>query len=612
MAPFVLPANIEEYREQYRKSCENRLEFWDSQARQLCWQKAFSSAYDPAGRIWFPGGKLNACENALDRFMKDGGDNAVVASEFDPQNRLSGISRMDLARLVHRVAAGLQDLGCACGDRVGILLSEGLPWVVASLAIARIGAVAVPISRRFSGAFMERILDNAQVRFLFLSENGVPDSVLVFLQDIASRKSMEIIHPGPGPFDGFGSERTVDPVPVSAEHPLFLLYPGTGGSIPRGYVYSTGGFLTQTGLSSGILAHRGQDKNTASRVWTTSEPAALPSLAYGLWGALIRGATIVTGLLTNQNATERITAVVSGDGTKHLFICPHQFAQLDLAPLSPDQRFTTVCLFGDAVGPRMLRRVVDTLTGESHRVLNLWTSTQTGCALLSTLPVPELNRHGSIGLPLFGVIPRIVNDFGKPCGVNESGNLVIEEDFPGLCRTIDGQPERFRQLHFTGEGLFQTNDGVRLDADGFFWFMKRLDDVMKVEGHSVSTSEMEATLSSHPDVREAAVLGIEGHETGDQLVAFVTPAQSAGLENPAHFEKTLRIWLGEHAGDLFLPIRFHIVREIPRTRSGKVERRLLHRILTGEMDLHEDLGHLGNPEAVRELMGKGPQDNDTL
>jgi len=607
MTSSAYPTHLKEYREQYRQSCENRASFWEGEGRRLLWQTPFTAAMDETGAAWFHDGTLNACENAVDRHVREGrGERTAIVEIGDGENQ-SAYTYSELLTRVEQVAAGLLDLGMTAGDRIAVLLPDNASCVIAHLAVARIGAVSVPLSKRFSPTFSEKIMEDSRSKVLITCGQMCPQKVIEALIAWAGGHGVVVVDSCTNAFASFGTHRSVEPVAVNAEAPLFYMYPGSGASMPRGYVYATAGYLAQVLLSQRMLFHAGLRTEQPVRMLVGAEPSALIYLAYNLWGPLLAGDICICGPVPDTDPNARITALTTTEDPVILLVTPHHITRIreHFSPLPAEHRLHTVGVFGDAVTPRHLRWIGDELAQDVAHVINLWTSAQAGCCVLSTLAQPELCRTGALGLPLFGVVPQVVNDFGKPCGTNESGQMVFTGGFPGLARTILGQPDRFGQLHLNAAGQFQTNDGVRQDAEGFFWFMKRLDDVIKVEGHSVSTSEVESILQSHPDVREATVIGIEGMEAGDQLVAFVAPRFQKDAEEVDAFEKLLRAFFEENAGEFALPIQFNFVREMPRTRSGKVERRLLHRIATNDVTSSEDLGHLSNPDVVQDFVNKG-------
>lgn len=600
MTSPTFPTHLKEYREYYRMSCENRLAFWENEASYLMWQNPFTEVTDTSGNTWFRNGKLNACENALDRHVRAGRgmQTGVVEMNFDGQTKTWSFA--ELLHRVEQVAAGLQDFGIGAGDVVAVLLPASAAFVIAQLAIARIGAISLPLSRRFSPAFALRVLEDAKARMLLIQEKGDPH-----LLEECKARNIAIVDAHTDAFAGFGSHRPVDPVPMDSEATLFFMYPGIGASNPRGYVYAMGGYLTQVQLSARMLFHDAHF-SAPRHILVATEPASLTFLSYAVWGALLLGDACLC-IPEHIDWAKHVDKITSDSSPVVLLVTPNLIARIreTFQKLPSNQRFYTVAFFGDSVTPRQLRWAAEELAQDATHVLNLWTSAQTGCSIVSTLPYPEMCRTGALGLPMPGIATAVLNDFGKPCGINESGQLVFVGGFPGRARTILGQTERFHHLHLDIQGHFLTHDGVRQDSEGFFWFMKRLDDVMKVDGSSVSTSEVESILQSHPSVREAAVIGVENQEEGDCIVAFVAPSEPSELANIAHFEKMLRTFFEEHSGGFQVPLKFAFVREMPRTRSGKVERRLLHRIAANDISSADDLGHLMNPDVIQDFIQKG-------
>lgn len=596
----TFPTRLKEYREYYRLSCEKQDAFWESEAKRLLWRTPFSQAADEKRNVWFRDGKLNACENALDRHVQAGRGAQTAIVEMDAGGNRKIWSYQELLSRVEQTAAGLQDAGMKAGDVIAVFLPSNAAFFVAMLAISRIGAVSLPLSRRFSTAFALRVMEDARARMLMTQNSLAPQ-----LLENCRARNIPVVDASIDAIAGFGAPRSVEPVPVDAESTLFLMYPGIGASNPRGYVYATGGYLTQVQLSGRLLFHSGEASTRPLRVLAAAESAALIFLSYAFWGALLSGDACLC-VPENLDWSAHLADLTAGPDPVVLLTTPHYMARMreNIPKLPHEQRFHTIAFFGDAVTPRQLRQASEELAQDPSRVLNLWTSAQTGCSIVSTLPHPELCRPGALGLLMPGVTAAVLNDFGKPCGINESGQLVFTSGFPACARTILGQAERFHHLHLDGQGHFLTHDGVRQDSDGFFWFMKRLDDIVKVDGASVSTSEVESILQSHAEVREAAVIGVENQEEGDCIVAFVAPKNTRELENPAAFEKQLRTFFEDHSGGFQVPVKFAFVREMPRTRSGKVERRLLHRIAANDLSSADDLGHLMNPDVIQDLMQK--------
>jgi acetyl-CoA synthetase len=282
--------------------------------------------------------------------------------------------------------------------------------------------------------------------------------------------------------------------------------------------------------------------------------------------------------------------------------------ELGETPLSPERRFTLVASSGDVLKPRHISFAARTLVETPERVVNLWIQTECGASIISTFPSAELNRPGTLGLPFPGIMPLVVNYLGQACRPNESGQLVFSASWPSMIRTIWGQADRFRQLYFRRvPGYYGTNDGVRVDGEEFYWFMGRLDDAIKVRGQLLATSDIEAVLVAHPLVSEAVVVSVEA-EDGEMLVAFLVLDKSimekSGAPNIAELKTELARSIEQRVGEFTVISEFIVAPELPRTRTGKIMRRVLKRIAVGDISGDEDLSHLANPGTVDELIRK--------
>jgi acetyl-CoA synthetase len=325
----------------------------------------------------------------------------------------------------------------------------------------------------------------------------------------------------------------------------------------------------------------------------------VPALAHGLWGALASGTALSLrpGHEPDARVLEGIAAAHDEIGLltspRHLGSLREVLAGATLA----EKRFSFVACTGDALPPRLIRFAGAALTTGEARVLNLWIQTESGGALLATGPSAELNRPGALGLPLPGIEMLVVNDLGERCRPNESGQLLFKGSWPARARGIWGDPEHLRRAHFGSvPGCYATNDGVRVDDEGFAWFMGRLDDVVKIEGESISTAEVEHALASHPRVTEVAVVGLAEREVS--LMAFVVARGDLPREQEEALAAELTAWGSARLGDAGRRLRVIFATSLPRTRSGKVVRRVLKRIATGDIQSGEDFGHVANPDSL--------------
>ena len=625
------PEKVRDYLEGQAASFENRAEYWRLQAGRLTWEVDFEDVFEEAldeGRVeWFKNGRLSGCRNALDVNIQNG-KGGLPALVYLPRNGDPREWSFDeLLDLVVRQVAALDAAGLREGDRLALWCEDRPESVSLILACNRLGVTAVPISRKIPFApVAERVLDSGS-KILFYSGLGedadrsdlgakIRDSldgvkIVCFDEDpVVGEPYTEWLEKGEARGSG------IEPVSVDSEHPLMILYADSSAGGPKGLVFPTGGYLVGVATSYDQIFGVAADGMERIGVLSTMEFSSGAGMSYGLWGPLLNGHTVVIAERSGELDAKRLFSQLETFWPMSLLTTPRMLAgwRRELGDFEPGHklRFNMVASSGEMLTPRLARFGSSTLVISPERMVNMWVQKETGTALLSTYPFPDLNKPGSVGMLAYGVKGEITSDFGESCRTNESGQLVFPCSWPSMVRSLINREDRFREIYFQRvDGRFSTNDGMRVDEDGFFWFMRRLDDVVKVKGHSVSTSEVEAVLLSHPDVDEAAVIGL-AQEGGDALAAFVVPGADAagkGEKKAADaFEEELSAWLRGRVGEFFVPSRFFVSSALPRTKSGKVVRRLLNRIASGDADSGEDLSYLANPEKVKDLINGNIED----
>lgn len=619
--PFM-PSDIDQYRALYSDSINNREEFWCIQAELIQWDKAFETIVDEdfsTGTIsWFSEGKLNACFNALDSHLGNGASGATALTCYDSNGVSCTYTYKELLAEVTALAGALTTKGLKTGDRVALYLPDSPESVFFMLACARLGIPYVPIPVHYTTEVIHDILNDCKASMIVISPYEGGDSyseragALTGLLD-----GISVINTGKSTVEGAiaysdlvsGSEdiTQVDCEIVEAEHPLFILYAGYAAGVPRGSVFATGGFIVHAVSSFYVLFQSADGTSEKMNIACCTNLASTAGQCYGLWGALISGNGVIITESGDNPSIALLRRILDEDPAPALFTTPVLLAalkrELGSDPLSNDRRFPLVACYGDILAPRFVVFAGNSLTTGIERVINMWIQSESGAALITTYANTGCNSPGTIGLPAFGIKPRVINNFGETCRANESGQLVFEDSWPGMIRTIWGQPERFFELYFQrNAGYFETNDGVRADCNGFFWFMGRLDDVIKVHGQSIATSEIEAVILSHPVVAESAVISIDGDEDED-IIAYVVLEQSS----ESKYKKLVADMTGyiqRRIGEFAVPVRFIFTEELPRTRTGKIVRRLLRRIADGTISSQEDLSHVANPHAVDKLINK--------
>ena len=626
LIPLRLPGGLKEYHGLYHKSIESREDFWRIQANRLVWDREYLTVvhenFSEGVVSWYTEGTLNACRNALDIHLERNGGGARALLHIDGEGGVHSSTYRELADEVQRLAAALAEAGLKRGDRFMFYLPDSPATVACLLACARLGVIFVPIPVRFTAELVREIAADCDASAILVSLGAGSQSYETRAREVmAAFTGRTVINAGVKtaegaiPYEEFmarGGSSDPGCASVDSEHPFFILYANSAAGVPRGSVFATGGFLVQAAVSYDYLFHSPVEGDGAKCMVCELDLATAAGQCYGVWGPLVSGACAVIAAEGMRSPAERLRRVLDVCDSSALLTTPIFLSELKRelgeAPLSPERRFALVASSGDVLKPRHISFAVRSLVAAPERVLNLWIQTECGAAVISTFPSAELNRPGALGLPFPGIEPLVVNYLGQVCRPNESGQLVFTASWPSMIRTIWAQNDRYRHLYFRRvPGYFCTNDGVRVDGEEFLWFMGRLDDVIKVRGQSFATSEIEAVLVDHPLVSEAVVVSVDAEE-GETLVAFLVFEKSivekSGEPDISELEAELTRSIELRVGEFTLISRFIVSPELPRTRTGKIVRRVLKRIAVGDISSDEDMSHLANPGAVDELIRK--------
>ena len=605
-AEMVAQANA--HAELYAWAGADRLGFWADQAKTLLtWETPFTEVLDWSGAPvarWFADGRLNACYNAVDRHVAAGnGERIALLFEGEPGDRRS-VTYAELQVEVSRAANALTSLGVRTGDRVAIYLPLIPEAVVAMLACARIGAVHSVVFGGFSAeALRSRIADAAAVAVITADGSHrrgaitplkpAVDEALSGTTSVRSvlvvRRTGQDVDWTPGRDAWWhealaGAAATHTPVSVEAEHPLFILYTsGTTGK-PKGILHTTGGYLTQ--CASTVLSVFDL-KADADIYWCTADVGWVTGHSYVVYGPLLNGATQVLYEGTPDTPHKgRWWEIVERYGVSILYTAPTAIRTcMKWGEGFPgDHDLSSLRLLGSVGEPinpeawTWYRRVIG---GDATPVVDTWWQTETGGVMISPLPGITEAKPGSAMGPLPGIVAEVVDEHGAPVTDGSSGYLVLTAPWPAMARGIWGDHQRFVDTYWSRfPGSYFTGDGARRDDDGDIWLLGRVDDVMNVSGHRLSTAEIESALVSHPMVAEAAVVGASDATTGQAVVAFVIlraehlerVGDSSGGEDVA---ATLRAHVAHEIGPIARPRTILVVTELPKTRSGKIMRRLL-------------------------------------
>ena len=600
----------------YTQADADRDGFWAEQARSLHWHTPFTQVLDwtnPPFAQWFADGELNVAYNCLDRHVAAGnGDRVALLWEGEPGDERR-ITYAELTEEVKRTANVLEQLGIGAGDRVAIYLPMIPEAIVAMLAVARIGAIHSVIFGGFSADSLRSRIDDAGAKLVITADGGYRkgrvsplkpavdqalgdrgeglqesvEHVLVVRRtdnEISWAEGRDIWWHEAVP--AASAEHEAQPFP--AENPLFILYTsGTTGK-PKGILHTSGGYLTQAAFTNRVV----HDLHPASDVfWCTADIGWITGHSYVTYGPLANGATQVLYEGTpDAPHPGRWWELVEKYGVTILYTAPTAIRSFMKLGREIPQKFDLSSLrllgsVGEPINPEAWMWYRSIIGGDAAPIVDTWWQTETGAIMVSALPGVTETKPGSAQVPLPGIGIDVVDDEGTHVGNGNGGLLVITKPWPSMLRGIWGDPERFVETYwekFQDKGFYFAGDGARLDDDGDVWFLGRVDDVMNVSGHRLSTTEIESALVGNEAVAEAAVVGAADDTTGQAVVAFCVLKESfLKAHDVDGIVDVLRRWVGEQIGPIARPRDVYIVTELPKTRSGKIMRRLLRDVAEG-------------------------------
>lgn len=597
----------------YEKASADRLGFWAERARELVtWKTPFTETLDWSGAPvarWFADGTLNAAYNAVDRHVEAGnGDRVAIHFEGEPGDTRT-VTYADLQQEVSRAANALTTLGVQTGDRVVIYLPMLVESVVAMLACARIGAAHSVVFGGFSADALRSRIADAEATLVITADGGfrrgAPSALKPAVDEALAPKDgaeattvqkVLVVQRTKQDVDwvegrdvwwheALAAESDQhEPVAVEAEHPLFILYTsGTTGK-PKGILHTTGGYLTQTAYTHKNVFDL---KPETDVYWCTADVGWVTGHSYVVYGPLVNGATQVLYEGTPDTPHRgRWWELIEKYKVSILYTAPTAIRTCmkwgDDIPGGFDLSSLRVLgSVGEPINPEAwmwYRRVIG---GDRTPIVDTWWQTETGAIMISPLPGVTAAKPGSAQVPLPGIVATVVDDEAKPVPDGGGGYLVLSEPWPSMLRGIWGDLERYKETYWSRfENLYFAGDGAKKDDDGDIWLLGRVDDVMNVSGHRLSTTEIESALVSNPIVAEAAVVGANDETTGQAVVAFVIlrgehANRAATPEGAAEVQKELRDHVGKEIGPIAKPKKILVVQELPKTRSGKIMRRLL-------------------------------------
>ncbi len=633
-AGFVKQANISGM-DAYNKLCaeadQDFTGFWARLAREhVLWKKPFTQVLDESNAPffkWFADGTVNASYNCLDRHLQSQPDKVAIIFEAD-DGKVSKITYKELYRRVCMLANGLKSRNIKKGDRVLIYMPMSVEAVVAMQACARIGAIHSVVFGGFSAkSVQERIIDAGAVAVLTADEQmrgGKPIALKAAVDEALtlggcdSIKSV-VVYKRTGGSVKWDTGRdvwlhdlvkdqsdTCEPEWVEADHPLFILYTSGSTGKPKGVQHSTGGYLLHA-----ILTMKWTFDYKASDVfWCTADVGWVTGHTYVCYGPLAVGATeiIFEGVPTYPDST-RFWRMIQDHKVSVFYTAPTAIRSLIKLGADLPKKFDLSSLrllgtVGEPINPAAWMWYHETVGQKRCPIVDTWWQTETGGHMITPLPGVVSTKPGSCTLPLPGIMAAIVDEAGHDVEKGKGGFLVIKRPWPSMIRTIWGDPERFKKSYYPEDfkgKYYLAGDGANRDLDGYFWIMGRIDDVLNVSGHRLGTMEIESALVSNPLVAEAAVVGRPDELTGEAVAAFVVLKQARPTGADARkIVKQLQDWVGKEIGPIAKPKDIRFGDNLPKTRSGKIMRRLLRSIAKGE-EITQDVSTLENPAILQQL-----------
>jgi acetyl-CoA synthetase len=601
--PAELAAHANVTVDAYAEAQADRLAFWAKQADRLAWSKKWDEVLDwsnPPFAKWFVGGQLNVAYNCLDRHVEAGrGDKVAIHWEGEPGDTRT-ITYAELHALTCRAANALTELGVTAGDRVAIYLPMIPEAAVAMLACARIGAAHSVVFGGFSADSLSNRIQDASAKVVITADGGYrrgkPSALKPTVDEaVASCPSVEHVlvvrrtgedvawsekdHWWHETVETASAEHTAQP--FDAEHPLFILYTSGTTARPKGILHSTGGYLTQASYTT----HAVFDLKPETDVyWCTADIGWVTGHSYIVYGPLSNGATQVMYEGTPDTPHKgRFWEIVDRYQVSILYTAPTLIRTMmkwgeDIPAGFDLSSLRLLGSVGEPINPEAWMWYRQHVGRGELPIVDTWWQTETGAIMISPLPGVTATKPGSAMTPLPGIVADVVDDQGQSVPNGGGGYLVLREPWPSMLRTIWGDDNRFIETYWSRfEGMYFAGDGAKKDDDGHIWLLGRVDDVMLVSGHNISTTEVESALVSHPSVAEAAVVGATDPTTGQAIVAFAIPRGSTDIAGEAGEQliADLRNHVAKTLGPIAKPRQIMLVPELPKTRSGKIMRRLL-------------------------------------
>jgi acetyl-CoA synthetase len=624
--------NAQGYADLYRRSIEQPEAFWREQSARIDWIKPWSKlsrcSYNEAdfGIEWFSDGTLNVSANCLDRHLEERGDTTAIIWEGDDPAQQRRLTYRELHAEVCHMANALKALGARRGERVTIYMPMIPEAAVAMLACSRIGAIHSVVFGGFSPEALAGRIQDCDSRIVVTADGGMRGGKLVPLKtnvDAAlaqcpSAKAVLVVrHAGNEVTMAAGRDywwhdqraatsAECPPEEMGAEDPLFILYTSGSTGKPKGVLHTTGGYLTWAAMTH----HYVFDYRPGDIYWCAADIGWVTGHSYVVYGPLANGATqVMFEGVPNYPDHSRFWQIVDRHQVNIFYGAPTALRALmregdEWVKKTSRSSLRLLGSVGEPINPEAWEWYWRVVGDERCPIVDTWWQTETGAAMITGQPGAIAMKPGSASLPMYGVVPQLVDAEGKALEGEAEGNLCITQSWPGQMRTVWGDHERFFQTYFTTyPGKYFTGDGCKRDADGYYWITGRVDDVINVSGHRMGTAEVESALVAHARVAEAAVVGMPHEIKGQGIYAYVT--LNSGEAESEDVRKELTQWVRKEIGPIATPDVIHFSPALPKTRSGKIMRRILRKIAEGDVSNLGDTSTLADPGVVDTLLTSG-------